>query len=118
KRARQVCGGCECRLGGVDPAGQPRRDLLKQPAVAVRGAGRGEGAVGGAIGRGPADATTRAIGLELSARCPGVEYLADLDTAGDEFLSRSLKIRDDQVEALGRAGRGRRDLRAELDRAP
>ncbi len=70
------------------------------------------------IGRGPADATARAVGLELSARRPGVEHLADLDTAGDEFVARSLDVGDDQVEALGRAGRGRRDVRAELDRAP
>ena len=70
------------------------------------------------IGRGPADATARAVGLELSARRPGVEHLADLDTAGDEFVARSLDVGDDQVQALGRAGRGRRDLRAELDRAP
>ena len=117
-RARQVRGGCECRLSGVDPAGQPRRDLLQQPAVAVRVAERGEGAVAGVIGRGPADATARAVGLELSARRPGVEHLADLDTAGDELVARSLDVGDDQVEALGRAGRGRRDVRAELNRAP
>ena len=118
KRARQVRRGCECRLGGVDPAGQPGRDLLQQPAVAVRVAERGEGAVAGVIGRGAADATARAVGLELSARRPGVEHLADLDTAGGELVARSLDVGDDQVEALGRAGRGRRDVRAELDRAP
>jgi hypothetical protein len=39
------------------------------------------------IGRGPADATARAVGLELSARRPGVENLADLDTAGDELVA-------------------------------
>src|SRR5882724_12052230 len=36
KCARQIRRGCECRLSGVDPAGQPRRDLLQQPAVSVR----------------------------------------------------------------------------------
>jgi len=47
-----------------------------------------------------------------------VEHLADLDTASDEFVARSLDVGDDQVEAVRRAGRGRRDVRAELDRAP
>src|SRR5215831_16335694 len=42
KRTRQVRLGCECRPCRVDPAGQPRRDLLKQPAVAVRIPERGE----------------------------------------------------------------------------
>ena len=70
------------------------------------------------IGRGPADATARAVGLELRARRPGVENHADLDTAGDEFVARSLDVGNDQVEALGRAARGRRDVRSELNRAP
>ena len=48
------------------------------------------------IGRGPADATIRAVGLELSARRPGVEHLADLDTAGDELVARNLDVGDDQ----------------------
>ena len=69
------------------------------------------------IGCGAAHATARSAGLELSARRPGVEHLADLGTAGGEFAVRSLNIGNDQVQALGRAGRGRRDLRAELDRA-
>ena len=51
------------------------------------------------IGRGPADATARAVGLELSARRPGVEHLADLDTEGDELVARSLRCRR-------RSGRG------------
>src|SRR5215831_16387168 len=85
KRARKVCRGCECRSGGVDPAGQPRCDLLQQPAVAVRIAERGEGAVAGVIGRGTIDATARTVGLELSARCSCVEDLADRDTSVDQF---------------------------------
>ena len=44
KRARQIACRGECRLGEVDPPGQPGRDLLQQPAVAVRVAERGEGA--------------------------------------------------------------------------
>src|SRR5438034_8290935 len=69
------------------------------------------------IGRGPADATARAVALELSARRLCVEHLADLDTVGGEVIARCLDIGDDQVQALGRAGRGRREIRAELDRA-
>ena len=70
QRARQVARRGERRLGGVDAAGQPRRDLLQQPAVAVRVAERGERAVAGVIGRRPADATA-AVGLELAARVSG-----------------------------------------------
>ena len=60
KRARQIARQPECRLGRVDPARQPRRDLLQQPAVAVRIAEGGEGTVGGVIGRGPGDPAVRA----------------------------------------------------------
>src|SRR5262249_10520768 len=78
---------------------------------------RGERAIAGVIGRGPADSTSRAIGLELSSRRAAVEHLADPGPAGDELIARRLDVGDDQVEALYRAGRGWRDLRAELDRA-
>ncbi len=118
KRARQVRRGRECGLSGVDPAGQPRRDLLQQPVVAVRIAERGEGGVGGVIGRGAAEASARAVGLELRARRPGVEHLADLDAVRHEIVARGLDVGDDQVQALGRAGFGRRHVRAELNGAP
>src|SRR5262249_35252147 len=45
------------------------------------------------------------------------EHLAGLDTVREELLTRSLDAGDDQVQILGRAGRNRRDARAELDRA-
>jgi hypothetical protein len=35
KRTRQVRRGRECRVSGVDTAGEPRRDLLDQPGIAV-----------------------------------------------------------------------------------
>src|SRR5262249_55236858 len=76
----------EYHLGGVDPPGQPRRDLLQQPAVAVRVAECGVGAIGGVIGRRAAHPAARAFGLKLSARRAGVEYLADLAAARDERL--------------------------------
>ena len=43
------------------------------------------------IGRWPADATARCIGLELGARRSGVEYLTNLDTAGGEFVANRPK---------------------------
>jgi len=42
KRARQIVRRCECRRRGVDAPRQPRRQLLEQPAVAVRITERGE----------------------------------------------------------------------------
>ena len=96
--------------GSIRP-GQPGGDLLQQPAVAVRVAERGERAVAGAIGRGPADPTARASGSELRARRPRVEHLADLGTAGGQLVAGGLDVGDDQVQALRRAGRGRGDAR-------
>ena len=103
--------------GGVDPAGQPRRDLLQEPAVAVRVGERGKGAVGGVAGRRPTHATARAVGRELRARRAGVENLADRGAMGDEIRARSLDVGDNQIKPPGGAGRGRRDVGAELDRA-
>src|SRR5207253_3972444 len=99
-------------------SGKPRLDLLEQPAVAVRIAERGERAIAGMVGCGPADPTARAVTLELSPRRPGVEHLADHRTTDDELVACSLDVGDDEVKALGRARRGRRDVRAELDRTP
>jgi hypothetical protein len=44
-----------------------------------------------------------------------MEDFADLDPAVNQFPPRSLDVGHDQVQALGRAGRGRTYLRAELD---
>src|SRR5664279_2112657 len=114
---RQIVRRREGRRSRVDTAGQPRGDLLEQPAVAVRVAERGEGAVARAIGRRAADATVRAGELEPSASLPFVEHLADLDTARHQLVAGYLDIGDDQVPNLSRTGRGRRESRAELDRA-
>src|SRR5262249_30418336 len=59
----------------------------------------------------------RAVGPELSARRRGMEHLANLDAAGDEFVARGRDVGDDQVQILGGAWCCRRDVRAELDRA-
>ena len=55
--------------------------------------------------------------MEAGARRPFVEHLADLDTEVDELVAGGLDIGDDQVQALRGAGHGRREVRAELDRA-
>src|SRR4029453_14302803 len=109
---------CRDAHGAESSPGKPRRDFLKQPAVAVRVAERGERTISGVIGRRSTDSTARAVRLELRSGCFGVEHLADLDTAGGEFAARSLDVGDDEVVALRRAGCHRRHLGAELDGAP
>ena len=47
-----------------------------------------------------------------------MEHLADLDAATEQFVAGGLDVGDDQVQALGRAGRRRGDVLAEDDRAP
>ena len=64
------------------------------------------------------NSTTSEAGTELSTRFQSMEHLTDLDTAGNELFASSFNMGNDQVETLGRARRGRRYLRAELDRAP
>src|SRR5690348_14408534 len=66
----------------------------------------------------PANATTCALGLELSAGLSGVEHLADLDAAIYELGARRLDVGHDEIKTLGRAGCGGRDIRAELNRTP
>ena len=55
KRARQIVRRREGRRRGVDATGQPRGDLLEQPAVAVRITERGERAVAAMLGIRTAD---------------------------------------------------------------
>src|SRR5262249_12644101 len=98
-------------------SGQARCDLLEQPGVAIRVAERSKGKVAAVTGVRPTDATV-AFGTELSTWFRSMEYLTDFDTAGNELFASRFKIRNDQVETLGRARRGRRYLRAELNRAP
>lgn len=47
-----------------------------------------------------------------------MEHLANLDTTSNKVFAGRLNIGNDQIETLSRARRGRRYLRAELDRAP
>src|SRR5215831_8528289 len=53
-----------------------------------------------------------------ATRFQSMKHLTDLDTAGNQLFASSFNMGNDQVETLGRARRGRRYLRAELDRAP
>src|SRR5262249_7096577 len=96
---------------------QARCDLLEQPGVAIRVAERSKGKVAAVTGVRPTDATV-AFGTELTARFRSMEDLTDLDIAGNELFASRFNIGNDQVETLGGARRGRRYLRAELDRAP
>src|SRR5215469_8350543 len=98
-------------------SGQARCDLLEQPRIAIRVAERSKGKVAAVTGVRPTDATV-ALRTELSARFRSMEHLTDLNTAGNELFASSFNIGNDQVETLGRPRRGRRYLRAELDRAP
>ena len=105
--ARSGCGSV-VRGVGVDPAGEPGGDLLQQPFVAVRIL---EGRVGGI-----------ALPLRMPAadrRLAGtgaVEHFAHFDAVADEFGARRLDVRHDKIKPACRAGRGRRDAGAEMDR--
>ena len=110
KRALQIRRGREGRLGGVDPAGEPRRDLLDQPRIAV-GIGEGEERpVAGALG---VDAGLPRLDGERRA----VPHVAHVDAAADEFVMGRFDVGDDQPRH-GRARRGRRESLAERDRGP
>ena len=117
-RVSKVARGVIRRRRRIDAPGQPGRDFLQQPAIAVRIAERGERAVAAMIGRGTADAVAGAVRTEPRARRPLVEHLADLGAAAGELASRGIDVGDCQVQVLGRTGRGRRQALAELDRAP
>ena len=54
----------------------------------------------------------------MRTRLAGMKHFADVDTPGDELVTRRHDIRDHQIRTLRRAGCDRRDFCAELDRAP
>src|SRR3954454_9705505 len=88
-----------------DPAGEPGRDLLEQPAVAVRVAERRVREI-----RAPRQ-VGEAGGLRL------VLHLADVDAAADEIFSGSVDVLDSQVQPVKGSGLHRREALAEMDRA-
>src|SRR5215471_20012970 len=87
--------------------GQPRFDLLEQPAVAIGIAERGERSITGMIGRRAVHATTPAVALELGSRSARMKDVADLRTAPRQLVTGCLDVGDDQVQALRRARRRR-----------
>src|SRR4051795_3925242 len=76
------------------PAGEPLRDFLEQPAVAVGVAEGGVAQVGAAF-------RIQARRRWLARRA--VERLADVDTAADQVLARGRDIGDHELQALSRA---------------
>src|SRR5687767_708509 len=89
------------------PPGQPGRDLLEEPAVAVGIAERGVALVGAAL---RVQARAGSVGAE-------VEEVTDLYAAADEVIPRRLDVRDDQLQALGGAGLGLGQAASERDGA-
>src|SRR5262245_21462446 len=121
QRARQIRGGRESSHSGVYPTGQPSRDLLQQPAVAVGITKRCERLVTAMLGIRTADPMPpEQVGLVRAGMdaAGAVEHLADLGTPAEKLLPRGLDVGDDQVQALGGARRGRGDVPTEDHRAP
>src|ERR1700754_1690189 len=84
-------------------AGQPGRDLLELPAVAVGVAERCPGEVG-----------ARAL---VEARGPVDLHLADVDAAADEIVPGGVDVLDREDHGLSGPRLRRRAAHAELDRA-
>src|SRR5215213_1786009 len=95
-------------------AGEPRLDLLKQPAVPVRVLERGEREVGTALRVAPADA--RVLHRVVEGAAGEVEDLAHVDAAGAQVFAGGVDVVHGEDEALRRAGLGRGDSLAEDDR--
>jgi hypothetical protein len=109
----------EGRGRGVDATGQTRGDFLKQPAVAVGITEGGERTIAAMLGirTAHADASKQEGLVRALVHAFAVEHFADLD-AIEQLFAGGLDVGDDQVQALGGAGRRRGDVLAEVDRAP
>src|SRR4051794_40808815 len=86
------------------PAGEPGRDLLEHPAVAIRVAERCLREVRASLRR-------------FDARGPPLLHRADIDAAADEVVAGGVDVVDHEDHALGGARLSRRAALAELDRA-
>src|SRR6185369_5964806 len=88
ERLRQIVRGREARHTGVDAPGQPRRDLLEQPPVAVWITERGKRPVAATRGiRTAGPPPPEEIGLvRAGVRAVAVEHLAHLDAATAELV--------------------------------
>src|SRR5829696_9651999 len=85
-------------------AGDPGRDLLEQPAVAVRVAERRIREV-------------RAPFYRLEARRPALVHLADVDAAADEIGPSGVDVLDREHQPVSGPRLSRREALAEVDRA-
>jgi hypothetical protein len=110
KRTLQIRRRRERHAGGVDPAGEPRRDLLDQPHIAVGIVEGEERPIAGALG---IDAGLPGLGGERRA----VPHVTRVDPPADEFAMGCFDVGDDQPRQ-GRARRGRGQSLAECDRGP
>src|SRR6185295_4328236 len=111
--------GAERSRGGVDAPGQPGRNLLEQPAVAIRIAERGERAIATMLGIRTRDSESpKQVGLVRTGihAAGAVEHLADLDAATAQVAAGCVDVGDDQIQTLRRAGCRRGDVLAEDDR--
>src|SRR4029079_19376286 len=102
KRARQIvrrCEGCRC---GVDATGEPRRNLLQQPAVAIRISKRSKRAVAATIRIWTADPNPtkhiRFVWTNVDSTI--VEHLTDLNATTKQLVARGLDVGDDQIQTL------------------
>jgi hypothetical protein len=115
--AEKLCNGRDvhrsCSLLLPFTAGKARRDLLEQPAVPVWILERGKREVGTTFRVPPSDA--RVLRGVVEGAAGVVEYLADVDAAGDQVVAGGVEIiyGEDQVR---RAKSARRDSLAEDDR--
>src|SRR3954466_15832265 len=87
------------------PAREPGRDLLEQPAVAVRVLERGEPEV-------------RRPFRRLEAGRPLLVYLADLDAAADEVVPGGVDVLHREDPTVEGPGLTRRGALPAVDRAP
>jgi hypothetical protein len=116
KRARQIIHRRVSRVP-LHPTGQPRREFLEQPAVAVRIMERRERSVAATFGIGTVDAhPPKQIGfVRTGVRATGVEQLADFDAASQQLGASGLDVGNNQVKALRRAWCRRGNVLAEDD---
>src|ERR1700733_214542 len=121
KGACQIARRCESRRRGIDAPRQPRRNLLKQPAVAVRVAERGEGSIAAMLRVRTVDPypPKQIRLLRARGRISGaMEDLADLTSTTEQIAAGCFNVGDDQVKALNRARSYPSDVLAKDHRAP
>jgi hypothetical protein len=120
KRARQIVRRGVCSATSHTP-GQPRRNLLQQPAVAVRVTERGKRLVAAMLGVRTIDPEppkqVRLVRASVHTAA-AVEHVTDRDAATTHFVASGLDIGRDQVQALSGAGCCRGDVLADNYRAP